>query len=690
MKKTLLLALLFATFLSAKAQINYSFTATSGSYTPITGTSVNLVTAFAPTKTTLDEGYANAVPIGFTFQYNGLNYNNIHLNTNGFASLGAPFLSSSNDPRYEQNELRNASGLKATIRPILAPFWDNLLLNAAADLSYATSGTAPNRVFTAQWSNAIWHSGTAAISFQLKLYETTGLVEFVYKPEAGAIPLAASASIGISNEQTNVAAWEDETPYFLSLNAATSAATASSTAETETINTKPTDGQVFRFTPLACMPPAGIKLSTFSTNAATLGWTPTQGAPGYETVLSNIDVVPTTGSFTTITAQTFSNLAPNTEYFFFIKNTCGSAWTRFKFKTSVLATLPYNENFESGLDGALPTSMNSQNLSNTFADMQWQTTKLLASPTGATGTAKAVNSSQFGSNNTWLFTPSFNLLGGGTYQLVYKFSSTAATNSGGRANAAAAIGLNTKYGLGTGEAAMTNTLATDVVSSTSYQTKTISITPATTGEYSIGFQYQADPSDALLLLDEIALTLTSAPLPLNLLSFDAKLDQENLVALQWETTAERGVSHFEIEKSEDAKQFAELGRTNARNLGLEKNTYEYYDRHPAAGINYYRLKMVDLDGQFSYSPIRFVNLKQNFVTSLYPNPSPSQVYLRVQNANGIAVKVYTVDGRPVSVTPKVTSDSEIQLTPTEKLPQGIYLVNVISASETRVLKWMVR
>ncbi|MBK8393238.1 MAG: hypothetical protein IPL23_29915 [Saprospiraceae bacterium] len=61
-------------------------------------------------------------------------------------------------------------------------FWDDLQLTDASNLTYKTEGVAPNRVFTAQWKNIIWQNGgSAAISFQLKLNETSNIVSFHYK-----------------------------------------------------------------------------------------------------------------------------------------------------------------------------------------------------------------------------------------------------------------------------------------------------------------------------------------------------------------------------------------------------------------------------------------------------------------------------------------------------------------------------
>ena len=254
-----------------------------------------------------------------------------------------------------------------------------------------------------------------------------------------------------------------------------------------------------------------------------------------------------------------------------------------------------------------------------------------------------------------------------------------------------------KYGLGAGEAAMQHTITSiSSLNNSSYITQNVSFTPSLSGEYNIGFGYQADVSDAIFILDEISLTQTSAPLPLNLLSFEAKLNPENLVELNWQTTAEQNLSHFEIERSLDGKLFEQFGKTNANNNNGEKNLYEYYDRKPTEFANsvknrgiFYRLKMIDFDAKFSYSPIRYVKLKENFATILYPNPSGKTVFLKVQNAPNTVIKVFDLQGKLLPINKDVINDNELKISLLDA-SVGVYLVNIQSNTETRILKWIVR
>jgi subtilisin-like proprotein convertase family protein len=252
--RTLLSALVifYSSFLYSQSVTNYSFSAISGTYTNITGTALTL------SGGSLDEGWYNNIPIGFTFWYMGQPYTAIHAGTNGFACLGAPLTTA-----LTTNNL--ATGTAAN-RPFLAPLWDDLEVNAAGSVRYETVGSPGSRIFTLQWDKVEWNwlAAGPGISFQLKLYEATGVIEFIYNQEAAAVN-SGSASIGITAVGTGAG-------NFLSLSDASSSPTVSSTTETTTIATKPANGQIYRFTPNAVVAPVNLTFSAVGPTSMTLNW----------------------------------------------------------------------------------------------------------------------------------------------------------------------------------------------------------------------------------------------------------------------------------------------------------------------------------------------------------------------------------------------------------------------------------
>ena len=233
--KLLVFGLLFLAVTQVNAQAGaYSFTALSGTFTPLVGgTSVAAIQ--------VDDLMSAAITLPFTFTFNGVGYTAVKASSNGILTFNTGATSS-----YLTNDLDFASTL---VRPLVAPLWDDLdgstIYGGAA--SYQTSGVTPNQVFTFEWKNWQWNytTTTGVISFQVKLYEGSNIIEFVYQQEAGAV-VSGSASIGIAGQTTGVG-------NYLSLNNSGAAPTASSALETTTINTKPATGQIYRFSPpVAC------------------------------------------------------------------------------------------------------------------------------------------------------------------------------------------------------------------------------------------------------------------------------------------------------------------------------------------------------------------------------------------------------------------------------------------------------
>nr|MDK2850395.1 trimeric autotransporter adhesin [Candidatus Cloacimonadota bacterium] len=156
--------------------------ASEGTYTEITG---NDPDGFDGNVT--DEELSWAIPLGFTFNYCGVDYTQAKLSTNGYLAMGT-------DHEWFYSYENELSSTNSQYYPFIAPLWDDLQCD---DMTYLTTGTAPNRVFTAQWKNAMWDwNGSPVQNFQLKLYETSNKIEFIYGPLS--TPNNPSATIGIN------------------------------------------------------------------------------------------------------------------------------------------------------------------------------------------------------------------------------------------------------------------------------------------------------------------------------------------------------------------------------------------------------------------------------------------------------------------------------------------------------------
>ncbi|MBD2756292.1 T9SS type A sorting domain-containing protein [Spirosoma validum] len=139
-------------------------------------------------------------------------------------------------------------------------------------------------------------------------------------------------------------------------------------------------------------------------------------------------------------------------------------------------------------------------------------------------------------------------------------------------------------------------------------------------------------------------TNVNAPLPVSLVSFTGQSEGTS-AHLSWETAWEKGASHFLIERSQDAKSFEPVGRVNAQGNTDKNQTYKFFDPVLTAGLWYYRLRQVDLDGTYVYSSIVAVRISTEPLPMLTLSPNPSAGPLLLEYKAGISsVSVYSLTG----------------------------------------------
>ncbi|HKG68842.1 MAG TPA: T9SS type A sorting domain-containing protein, partial [Segetibacter sp.] len=176
-------------------------------------------------------------------------------------------------------------------------------------------------------------------------------------------------------------------------------------------------------------------------------------------------------------------------------------------------------------------------------------------------------------------------------------------------------------------------------------------------------------------------------LPLHLLSFTGEL-KDGKTELNWNTADEVNTKHFEIERSGNGRGFTRIAIIGAEGKG--SNRYNAIDTKPQTGNNYYRLKMVDKDGKFTYSQVILIIIssRSEFDFVMYPNPATSE--LRIISADDNAtfkVNIYNQQGQKVTGKPIVPASGVISV---KHLPKGLYLLQVISDKGFKVKKLIKR
>lgn len=138
------------------------------------------------------------------------------------------------------------------------------------------------------------------------------------------------------------------------------------------------------------------------------------------------------------------------------------------------------------------------------------------------------------------------------------------------------------------------------------------------------------------------IVIPATSLPVEFISFTAdRLDSRN-IQVRWETSRELNNDHFMIQRSVDGEFFEDIGRVNGVGTTDQPTSYSFLDNSYQANINYYRLKQVDIGGDFNFSNIIEVRFegKEDFL-AFHVYPSPVKTTLKVETLGKIT-EVYTV------------------------------------------------
>jgi hypothetical protein len=178
------------------------------------------------------------------------------------------------------------------------------------------------------------------------------------------------------------------------------------------------------------------------------------------------------------------------------------------------------------------------------------------------------------------------------------------------------------------------------------------------------------------------------PLPIELVAFDARTADCD-VSLYWETATEQDFGYYQIEASRDGRRFSAIGQQKPESPNsVETRRYKY--AVPAEYHNFYfRLKAVDLDGSFEYSPLVFAKApcaQEKYSMSLYPNPNfTSELMVEVNSPRleeNVQLHLTDAFGKVIRI-----QDANLEVgrntirMETEGLPSGTYYVRVIGVEQ---------
>ncbi len=181
-----------------------------------------------------------------------------------------------------------------------------------------------------------------------------------------------------------------------------------------------------------------------------------------------------------------------------------------------------------------------------------------------------------------------------------------------------------------------------------------------------------------MFVDNIYFYRPGGTVPVSLLDFSAnKLGKTSVIT--WKTATESNNKGFAIERSTNGLSWSQLQFVNGNGNTNSIRSYSITDRNPAQGVNYYRLKQIDLDGRQTLSNIATVSFLQNEIAdfSFYPNPVKSTLQISVNNNQSGNAKLELIDmqGRVVLAKTLSCKNGNVSTSlPIHHLTTGVYIL----------------
>jgi hypothetical protein len=179
-------------------------------------------------------------------------------------------------------------------------------------------------------------------------------------------------------------------------------------------------------------------------------------------------------------------------------------------------------------------------------------------------------------------------------------------------------------------------------------------------------------------------------LPVKLLSFTAR-EKACGASLNWTTTNEENMERYEIEQSNNGNTYVKSGVVNAR--GTNNETKYAFTTSQSATDAYYRLKMVDKDGSYSYSQVEHVKINcktSNNNVTVYPNPvTDGYLFLNFSTESTGAAKIMlnnALGQQLKTLDIKVNAGNNIIKFESGRLPKGIYFIQIISTGNKSIFQ----
>ena len=197
------------------------------------------------------------------------------------------------------------------------------------------------------------------------------------------------------------------------------------------------------------------------------------------------------------------------------------------------------------------------------------------------------------------------------------------------------------------------------------------------GDYT--FELRTTDNAGASTKDTVMIRSSAALLPVNWLSFTARRE-EGKNRLDWTTNGEINNSYFDIQRSDDGKQFYSIGKVDGLGTSLSQHQYSFSDSKVITGKSYYRLKQVSSDGSSTYSNIVSLSTAvSKGAIEYFPNPVRDVVTVSLNNNQKgmMTIRVIGVDGKLRMQKQWLKEQEQLSVTlPIQTLNRGVYFLEV--------------
>jgi hypothetical protein len=176
-------------------------------------------------------------------------------------------------------------------------------------------------------------------------------------------------------------------------------------------------------------------------------------------------------------------------------------------------------------------------------------------------------------------------------------------------------------------------------------------------------------------------------LPVTLLNFTAQ-KSGTASLLQWKVANEVNNAYFSVERSTDGANFQAIGNVTGHGTVSTQQHYQFVDEAPFKGMNYYRLKQVDLNGKYTYSNIATVLFESSAAFGVFPNPAVSTVNISLPLTTvSSVIDVYDLSGNKV-MEEEIGSNTSSSTMDVSGLAAGVYQVKLVQGGQEQTVRFV--